>query len=327
MKIFMTGASGFLGSHTAELLHQRGHQIQALVRPSSQTTHLTKLKIPFVLGALPHCEKFEENLEDQDVIIHIAAVVKALSKKDFIYQNALSTHSLVKSLLKLKNKPKKLIYISTIAVHDPNQSEDFCLASEQCQALSYYGYSKLESELALSVLKEEMPVTILRPPVIYGERDWELYPLMKSIQRGFAPVLGKGEKQFSMCYVKDVAEAIARLVERQNPNSEIFCLDDGEEHSWKSVAEHIAKAFNREVKFFSIPEFVFTLAAALNQTWSQIRRKPSVFTLNKLKEMRQERWICGNQKLQQAIGWKPQTALTEGLHVTLNYYRSLGKIT
>lgn len=323
----MTGASGFLGSHTAELLHDKGHEIQALVRATSQTEHLKKRKIPLVLGALPHCENFAKSLEGQDVIIHIAAVVKALSQKDFLYHNHLSTQNLVKTILSLKKKPQKFIHISTIAVHDPSQSKDFCQPPEQCQPLSHYGESKMQAERSLEPLKDEMTVTILRPPVLYGERDWELFPLIQSVQKGLTPIWGKGDKQFSMCYVKDVAEAIATLVESPSCDSEIFCLDDGAEHSWRSVALEIGKVIGKEPRLIALPSFAFTLAAGLNQTWAQLRRRPHVFTLNKLKEMKQARWICGHQKLANHFKWEPSTSLKEGLQNTLEYYRAIGKLS
>jgi nucleoside-diphosphate-sugar epimerase len=326
MKIFLTGASGFLGSHTAEALQHGGYSLSALVRPSSQTSLLEKLNANLVLGQLPNCEGLAKNFQDHEVIIHIAAVVKALSQKEFHLQNAISTQNLVKEILKLKKKPKLFIYISTIAVHDPKQSEDFCLAPQHCQPLSHYGSSKLAAEMALEPLKDYMPVIILRPPVLYGERDWELYPLIKSIRHGFAPLWGQGEKQFSMCYVKDVAQAIVDLIKAQKPASDIYCLDDGEVHTWKTIAQRIGAAFKKEPRMIAIPSPLFTVAAGFNQAWAQLSRKPYIFTLNKLREMKQSRWICGHEKLKQSIDWRPQTDLTQGLQNTIYYYQALGKI-
>ena len=118
MNIFLTGASGFLGTHTALELTRRGHSLTALVRKTSQVEALRSLPIRWVEGALPESPPSPTLFEEVDVVVHIAGVVKALSEKEFIRVNSEGTESLVRAILASRRRPKRFIHISTIAVHD-----------------------------------------------------------------------------------------------------------------------------------------------------------------------------------------------------------------
>src|SRR5262245_14326083 len=111
MNLFLTGASGFLGSHTAEELIHRGHSLTALVRKTSQTNFLKSLPLKLVEGALPEVRSLETIFEETDAVIHIAGLIKARSEAEFFKANAIGTQSLVDQVLAAKKKPKLFIYV------------------------------------------------------------------------------------------------------------------------------------------------------------------------------------------------------------------------
>jgi len=324
MKILITGASGFLGSHTAQELCRRGHQVTAFVRKTSQVRHLKSLGIPLLKGDFPDCSSLESTLPHVDGVIHIAGLIKALTKKEFFEVNAQGVKKLVSLISKTSPKPRILLYVSTIAVHNPSHGNDFCLPSENCKPLSHYGQSKLQGELALSQLEKEISTFILRPPVLYGPRDYALLPLFKSIHRGIAPLYQRGQNQLSICYVADVARAIGDLIESNLAGRQIFCLDDGRIHTWRSLAGHISQVLEKKIRALPIPHPLFYTAATFSEAWGKITRTPQIFTRNKLKEIRQPSWVCGFQKIKDYLGWEPKINLQEGLQKTWEYYRQAG---
>jgi len=322
MNLFLTGASGFLGSHTALELIRRGHQVTALVRKTSNVQPLRSLSLHWVEGSIPDNPPSPDLFQTIDVVVHIAGIVKALSEKDFIRVNAEGTESLVKAIFASPRRPKRFIHISTIAVHDPSRDgNDFCLAPTQCHPLSGYGRSKLAGEKALEGLKGKTQTLILRPPVLYGPRDREFLPLFRSIRWGIAPLFQSGGNAFSICYIEDVARAIADLVETSLSSDEIFCLDDGAIHTWKSVAETVSQAMGKKAVSLSLPKPLFKVGAGFSQLWARLVGKPTIFTLDKINEMEQPSWLCGMERLQNKIGWKPKISLTKGMEITYQSYK------
>lgn len=321
MKIFLTGISGFLGSHVAEELSKQGHEIFALVRKTSKLNHVNAPFHP-IQGSLPHCENLIPTLSQVDAVIHIAGKVKALSEIEFEETNALGSYNLAQTCLKANPKPKIFIYVSTIAVLNPDlDGNDFCIPPDKCHPLSWYGQSKLNGEKALQSLKDKMRVIILRPPVLYGPRDEELFPLFKAIKKGFAPLYGNGSNQLSLCYVKDVADCIAAFLSHPPLQDEIYCLDDGVVHTWKSLATNISESLNKKIRLFPIPSFLFPVGAFFTQLYAKLTSKAQVFTLNKLKEIKQTSWVCGYEKLAKKRGWKPKTNLAQGAQLTYQFYQ------
>ena len=106
MKVFLTGATGFLGSHVAKELHRRGHSLITLARSTSQTDHLSEMGAEIIWGSLPDPGPLSQVLSKVDAVIHIAGAIKALSKKDFLTINSHGTARLVDEIRKASPTPK-----------------------------------------------------------------------------------------------------------------------------------------------------------------------------------------------------------------------------
>lgn len=322
MKIFLTGATGFLGHHIANELAASGHQIVALVRKTSNRKHLNGLPIEFIEGSLPQAGPLAKIISQCEVIIHGAGVVKALSKNDFFRVNAKGTEHLVAETLLADQCPRRFIYISSLAVHNPTENENFCLAPEKCHPLSHYGNSKLAGELALKRLPETITKITLRPPALFGPHDFEFLPLFRAIKRGFAPLYQNGQNRLSLCYGPEVAKAVVQLAESEKiVNDSVFCIDDGAHYSWIELSQAIGEIVNKKPKYLKLPKIAFIISALASQAWAQTRRKPEILSLNKINEIKQKSWVCGHKKLSEAIAWRPQVTLQEALQKTYDFYR------
>jgi nucleoside-diphosphate-sugar epimerase len=326
MKIFLTGATGFLGSHVVDVLLDRGHELKALVRPTSFIRRLKEQGVKLIQGQIPQSIPLSETLSECDAVVHMAGAIKALNKKEFFRINAQGTAYLVEQILKAQPKPRILVHVSSVTAVDPRRGDDFCLPAELAPALSHYGESKRQGELALGPLKGKVQTIILRPPVLYGPRDVEFISLFRMIGRGLAPMYRGGKNQLSVCYGPDTARAVANLIENPPPGDGIFCLDDGMIHSWKSLATTIARVMGKRPRFLPLRDPMMYSTAFVKQIWAQLRRRPEIFTLNKMREMRQPRWVCGYSELQKATGWKPTTPIETGMGETYQFYRREGLV-
>lgn len=326
MRVLLTGASGFLGSHCARELIQSGHSVTALLRSTSSREALRDLPLHIYQAQIPQEQTLGDALE-VDAVIHVAGAVKALHNEDFFRVNEQGTAYLVREILKRPHPPRLFLHISTIAVLDPSRDgSDFCRPAISCHPLSAYGQSKQAAELALEPLKGRMRVLILRPPVLYGPGDRELLPLFQSVSAGLLPVYRRGEQLLSLCYVEDVARAIGQMLENEGTDDGTYCLDSGEVQTWLSLAESLEQVLGRKARILRVPDPLFAAAACFTQIISRIRRRPSAFSPDKMKDLRQAAWVCGYQKLHERFAWKPKVLFKEGAKRTLRAYLESGWI-
>jgi len=328
LRIFLTGATGFLGSRTAQEFIRRGHRLKLLVRHPADASRLQSSGAELIQGSLPDLPDLHDALRETDAVIHIAGVLKGLRDRDFFRVNESGTKRLAEAALVHGETVKLFLHVSTVAVHNSaRDGEDFCLPPETCHPVSIYGKSKLAGEKTLSLLRGKIKTLILRPPVIYGPGDRELLPLFKAVRHGAAPVFGNGQNRLSVCHVEEVARAIADLTESSPASGEIFCVDDGEIHTWESIAREIGKAIKKTPSILKVPPFLFGLAAFGSAAFARLTRRPQIFTPDKMKEMRQANWVCGHKKIGEAIGWNPRKAFQEGARETFEFYRKEGWIS
>lgn len=321
MKVFLTGITGFLGHHVAEALHRQGHEIHAFIR---QPQKPDSIHIPFhaVQGTLSNCETLVPLLTQMDAVIHLAGKIKAHNLAEFNETNQQGTQNLIHALLKASPKPLTYVHVSTIAVMGPEiDGDDFCKRPELCHPVSWYGESKRRGEIEVQALSGKMRTVILRPPVLYGPHDKEMFALFQSIQKGFAPLFSEGKNQLSVCYIKDVADCIVSLIEKAPPQDEIYCLDDGHVHDWRSLSMDLAEVIGKKPRFISIPPILFKFGAYFSELYARWSGKAQIFTQNKIKEMEQKSWVCGYKRLSETRDWKPQYSFKEGAKMTYDFYR------
>ncbi|MDD5102639.1 MAG: NAD(P)-dependent oxidoreductase, partial [Endomicrobiaceae bacterium] len=119
MRILLTGASGFVGSHILEELSVNDHEIVSIVRKTSNLKWIDNSQVILKYGSLDDEKFLQEVVQDVDVVIHCAGVVRALNWNIYNNINVLGTKKLVQSVLKNNSKLKKFIFISSQAAMGP----------------------------------------------------------------------------------------------------------------------------------------------------------------------------------------------------------------
>jgi nucleoside-diphosphate-sugar epimerase len=143
MKILVTGATGFVGSHLVdELLASGRNQVVALVRDSGQKARALRGDVTVVRGDLFASEPFPADIEQ---VFHLAAVTKIVSRSEFTRVNGEGTRSLLEKLRPLKNL-RKVVLLSSLAAAGPNRRSASLREDMPAEPISLYGKSKLAQE-------------------------------------------------------------------------------------------------------------------------------------------------------------------------------------
>ena len=318
MRVFVTGGTGFVGSHVVEELIERGHEPLCLVRETSDTEHLEEVGAETFLGSLTEIDGLRGAVEACQAVIHIAGLVKVREPRTFYQINGEATCRLAEMAAEANPELDRFVYVSSISAQGPGIYRDEYPG--ECNPVSHYGKSKLLGEKGVRGVAEEMPVSIFRPPPVYGPRDTDMFALFRGAKLGVAPVYGSGQSRMSVIHIFDLADAIVESVEREHPTGSIFPIDDGADYSWVELSEMAGKAFDKRPWTIPIPGVAFKTAAHVSEWWGKLTDQAMIFSRDKVAEMEQDSWVCGNRRLREELDWRPEWPLERGAEQTARWY-------
>ncbi len=322
MKVLVTGATGFLGSHIAEQLARDGHAVRVLARRTSDRSFLRGIEVEEALGDVTQPDTLPAAVEGVDAVVHAAGLVKARSAAEFEAVNAGGTANLL-SALEPADHIRRFVLISSLAAHGPSEDGRPRPVGAEPAPVTAYGRSKLQAEeLVRSWAGNGRSVAIIRPPVIYGPRDRELLPFFKLARRRLAFLLGDGANSISLVYVEDAARAavLATAASDEAP-CVTYTLDDGAVYTWRELLAAVERAVGRKTLRVPSPPWAFSAAALVSEAYGRLRGRAVIFTRDKVREMRQRYWVCSHEEISRDLGWQPQVGLSEGIPLTAAWYR------
>jgi len=326
MKVLVTGASGLLGSHVAELLSARGDQVRALVRKTSNRR---------VLERLPGVELFEGSVEDVDrvrdavdgvqAVVHCAGLVKARNTDEFFAVNVGGTSNVVQAArVRAPGVFKRFVHVSSLEACGPSL-DGSPVPGDQENPVTAYGRSKLSAEKVVLSVKDELPVTILRPGAIYGPRDAEILQAFKAIQRGLLPVVDGGRALGMWIYATDCACSCLCAIDADVPSGSTYFVDDG----CGPIAQRqmLADAENalgtRAPIRANLPASVLTTVARGLELFGRVANRPVMLTREKA-NMLLMHWVCSSEITRRELGWEPRVTWSDGVRRAVNWYRENG---
>ncbi|HMJ57115.1 MAG TPA: NAD(P)-dependent oxidoreductase [Polyangiaceae bacterium] len=326
LKVLVTGASGFLGSHVAEQLAEAGHEVLALVRKSSNRKFLATLpNVTFVYGSVEDASAVEDATRGVDAIVHAAGLVKARDAREFEKINVDGTKNLLAAAKKNAPGLKRFVFVSSLAAVGPSLDGVPVMHDCEPQPVTHYGRSKLRAEQAALAAKDELPVTVIRPPLIYGPRDNETFAFFQTVSRRVLPYLGDGKNTLSIVYVADAASACVRAIFADVPSGSLYFVEDGKVYVWRDMLAELEKVLERRALLrFPIPFFVLRGAAMASEGYGRIRGRAVMLTRDKLNELSAPHWVCDSQRTRTELGWTPQVEWTEGARRAADWYRQEG---
>jgi len=310
MRVLVTGATGFVGSHIAQRMVEVGYEVSVLMR--SRVGWLKEVgKVEKIKGDLtqPHTlAALSQRVFD--VVVHAGGLTSAPEVQDYYRVNTLGTYNLIRALKRAPQPLKLFVYISSLAAAGPGEMSE----GDPERPITPYGESKLYAEFI--VMDAGFPFLILRPPAIFGPRDSDVLRFFQLVKRGWLPSFSK-RKRISILYVKNLVAALEFLLEKGERGT--FFLSDGA-YTWWDVGKMAAEILGVNLRAFPLHQGVLTPLAALSQFYRCLKGRAILLSKEKLRQMKEEAWICKPQRLS-TLGFSPPITLRAALEETLEWYR------
>jgi nucleoside-diphosphate-sugar epimerase len=323
-KALVTGANGFVGSHLVEGLLSKGYHVICLVRKTSNLRWLSGLNVEYVYADISEKESLKNVLKNVGFVFHVAGLTKAKTEEEYFKANYQGTKNLIEACIEDNPQIKRFVYISSQAAVGPGKDDQPLDETAPCNPVTDYGKSKLEGEKIVLEFSLKLPVTIIRPPAVYGPRDSDILSFFKVANKGFKTLFGKGESYLSLCYIEDLVDGIILAAESPKAIGQIYFIADDQIYSWGEAFQIIAKVLNKKTITLRIPKsFLYTIAF-VSENVARLLGKPTVINVQKVREITQKYWLCDVSKAKRELGFSPKYPLEEGAKKTVKWYKEKG---
>ncbi len=325
MKLFVTGAGGFIGSHFVEHALAQGHEVAGIYRSDSQSRHemLARLRAggaDLRQGDVTDVGSVRAALRDADAVCHFAAAfTESGADASFFHRvNVLGTRTVAG--IAAERGVRRFVHCSTAGIYG-RSVEGAIDEKAPTRPWNEYERSKLASEQVVRdiALESTMDYVILRPAVVYGPRDARLRKMFRLASRGAFPLFGRGQGRRHFVYVTDVAEAfLLACTEPKAANCELI-IAGREALPLRDVLRALADVFGRSRTGPRLPLKPMLALAALSEYASRIVGiRPPLSRRNMDFYLNDAAFDCARAR--QVLGWQPKIELRDGLARTRESY-------
>lgn len=326
MRMFVTGATGFIGAHFVERALAAGHEVIGLYR-SNGPKHRADIERLTARGARLHRgdilkpESFADALRGVDCVCHFAAAFRESGADEAYFErmNVKGTTNVVKAAVAAG--VKRFVHCGTAGIYGQRVAGTI---DEQTPIRPWNSYerSKLAADERVRTLASEagMEYVILRPTAVYGPRDERLLKLFRSVAKGRFPLFGTGDGRRHMIYVTDLADAFLRACTTPlAPNRELIVAGP-KAVPLREMLQTIARAANRSAFGPCLPLGpMLALAAVVEDTCKVLKIKPPIY--RRRMDFYLNDAAFDSRQAQRLLGWQPKVDLAEGFAATLGALR------
>lgn len=332
MHIFLTGLTGFVGGYIVTELVRRGHRVTALVRDPAKASEryrdlsaagLSSAALKLKRGDLSSVELLRDAMVGCDAVLHLAGVISALGLDAFRQVNRDGTSRILEAAALQHRRPRVLL-VSSLAAAGPSQRGRPRREEDPLAPISWYGLSKREGEIEAERRAEELGITIVRPPAVYGGGDRATLAFFKMAESGRALFPGDPAIELSLIHVEDLARGLALALEADLPSGRAYFLGGAGAPSFAEVITTIAGALGRSARVRRVPSTISWCAAVAGEWNARLRGRAPELTRDKLKELGASGWACDSSRARTEFGFKPEVDWPAGLARTAEWYGQAG---
>lgn len=285
MRIFLTGATGFVGRNMLRRLLAQGHQVRALVRDPDKAVPASQTKpsgVEYIKGDVVSGAGIDEAMENCDAVIHLVGIIAEKGTNTFEAVHHLGTRNVVETAKRNVTKTNA----TKRNAAQTNGLQRFILMSAlgvRADGVAAYQTSKWKGEE--EVRNSGIPYCILRPSLIFGPGDGFVTQMMETMREAhlIRPVPGDGQPRFRPIFIDDVTACFASALTNAAATNQTIALGGSDDLSLNEILAEIARCAGVRKPAVHIPMPLMFAGAAIAQA---LLRNPPV-TVDQLRMLRE----------------------------------------
>ena len=333
-QVLVTGASGFIGYHLVRALVDSGYEVTCLVRATSNVSAIAPYGVAFVEGDVTRKDTLVDPIGKVSSVFHLAGSTTSFSAEMHTRVNEGGTRNIAEACAESERSPK-LIIVSSSAAVGPSPPNRPMKETDSPTPVSIYGHSKLAGETVARRSAGEVPITIIRPAIVFGEHDRDVFRMFDLVAHGWHLVPGMKTRYFSLIHAADLSQAMILAAKKgenlpapgedpELPGQGIYFIADDWAPSYAELGSMMADALSSKAKVVKIPgPFVWGLAI-VNEILARIRREPSILNMDKAREAFSGSWVYSPEKAKRQLGFMPDATVRERIRQTGKWYQEQG---
>ncbi len=325
-KILVTGSTGFIGARLLHYLAGEGTRVRVLLRPESAGDALPGT-VEIARGSYLDIQALGQAVKGVDRIIHLAGVTKALDEAGYDAGNIMPAGNLLAAVQKENPGLQRFLFVSSLAAAGPAaEGIKGVSESDDPRPVSAYGRSKLRAEALCFDNAGDVPVTVVRPPAVYGPGDRDILQVFQMLAKGVLVSPGDVMRQrFSMIHVDDLVRGIMMAARSDKTAGSTYYITSPAALSWNDVIEAARPVLGfKKLHTISLPKPLVFLAGFMAGAAGTLSRKPSIINRDKAYELVQDYWVCQSIQARLDFDFEAEIPLEEGIAKTITWYRNKG---
>ena len=316
---FVTGGTGFIGSHLVEELQRQGYdEIRCLIR--SEPKWLDGLDVVEVRADLFDDDAIAEAVRGVDHVYHVGGVTRATDWETFERSNVRATMNLIQIVERENPGVQRLLVTSSLAAVGHCRSG---IATEESplKPVSRYGRSKAMMEQEIGRTSTSVPITIIRPPAVYGPRESDIFTFFRAVKRGICPIVGPPhEAVLSLVHVSDVVRGMVDAAESPDTRGQTYFVGSETFYSWSDVKQATTSAIGHGALTVAIPPALVTPVGVAAELIGRIAGRYPALNREKAREIKHTCKKCAVDKAKRHFGYEQQMSLADGINDTIKWY-------
>jgi nucleoside-diphosphate-sugar epimerase len=328
VNVFVTGGTGFVGSHLVNALRARRDTITCLVRRPTLVKPLGwGSEVRLVQGDLDNEAALRDACTGADVVFHVAGKIVARSAAEFMATNRDGTANVLEAARDAG--VGRFVLVSSLAVAGPTTPGHPVDESRPPAPVTDYGRSKLAAEVLVRAMPSTMAWTIIRPPVVYGEWDRGTLKIFQLARLGVVPVFGDGSQELSVIHAEDLARGLIAAATAPAAAGRLYFAAHPTITTSRGLVIAAARGLGsgprrHAPRIVPVPPALARGVLWAAGTLAHLMGRATLLSADKGNEYLAPAWTCRSDALTRDTGWHAEIELDVGLRRAADWYREVG---